>query len=248
MSQQTKPLVVEVLAGMANRLRALVSAICLAEDLHRDLHVIWSANDPTCMARFETLWDRSSLPSWVKVNMGPLLESGVMIATPEEMEDYKNKNDTRPIRSYSHFHQTDMPRWLTYLRKLKPVPQLSSTPFYTEVTNLVGVHIRRGDHAEARKESPLEAFIQVMKQEPSTTKFFLATDDPNEKRSLEALFPNRILSPAITLSRFTQKGMQDAVLDFVGLSKCSKILGSYSSSFSELAALYGDTPLQVVKI
>jgi hypothetical protein len=44
----------------------------------------------------------------------------------------------------------------------------------------------------------------------------------------------------------TQKGMNDAVLDFMALSRCKKILGSYASSFSELAALYGDLPLEVV--
>jgi hypothetical protein len=40
--------------------------------------------------------------------------------------------------------------------------------------------------------------------------------------------------------------MNDAVTDFIALSRCKKILGSYASSFSELAALYGDVPLEVI--
>ncbi len=242
-------LTIEVLAGMANRLRALVSAICLAEDLDRNLHVIWSANDPACMARFESLWERSSLPRWVTVDMGPLLEPGVMVLSPADMEEYVKRGDTRPIRSYGHFHQTDAPRWLTYLRKLQPTihlaPQLN-TPFFSDPVAIVGVHIRRGDHMKARKESPLEAFLVAMRAEPSTTKFFLATDDATERRAIEAEFPGRVWSPATTLSRMTQKGMQDAVVDFIGLARCSKILGSYDSSFSQLASLYGKKPLQVV--
>ena len=242
-------LTIEVLAGMANRLRALVSAICLAEDLDRNLHVIWSANDPACMARFESLWERSSLPRWVTEDMGPLLEPGVMVLSPSDMEEYVKRGDTRPIRSYGHFHQTDAPRWLTYLRKLQPTihlaPQLN-TPFFSDPVAIVGVHIRRGDHMKARKESPLEAFLVAMHAEPPTTKFFLATDDATERRAIEAEFPGRVWSPATTLSRMTQKGMQDAVVDFIGLSRCSKILGSYDSSFSQLASLYGNKALHVV--
>lgn len=243
-------LTIEVLAGMANRLRALVSAICLAEDLDRNLHVIWSANDPACMARFETLWDRSTLPRWVRVDMGPLTEPGVMVLSPADMEDYKKRGDTRPIRSYGHFHQTDMPRWLTYLRKLQPCIQLTpslNTPFFSERCPIVGVHIRRGDHMKARDQSPLSAFVEAMRREPETTKFFLATDDAVERRALEAEFPGRLYCPATTLTRMTQKGMQDAVIDFIGLSRCHKILGSYDSSFSQLASLYGKRPLEVVK-
>ncbi len=246
----TGVLTIELLAGMANRLRALISAICLAEDLDRNLHVIWSANDPACMARFETLWERSSLPRWVTVDMGPLLEPGVMVLSPADMEEYVKRGDTRPIRSYGHFHQTDMPRWLTYLRKLQPsihlMPQLN-TPFFSDSTaTVVGVHIRRGDHMKARKESPLAAFLFAMRAQPETVKFFLATDDAVERREIEAEFPGRVWSPATTLSRMTQKGMQDAVVDFVGLSRCSTILGSYDSSFSQLAALYGKKTLHVV--
>lgn len=242
-------LTIEVLAGMANRLRALISAICLAEDLDRNLHVIWSANDPACMARFESLWDRSTLPPWVRVDMGPLEEPGVMVLSPMDMEEYVKRGDTRPIRSYGHFHQSDMPRWLKYLRKLQPSVQCAyqlNTPFLTNTNPIVGVHIRRGDHTKARLNSPLAPFLEAMAYEPPETKFLVATDDPLERRAIEAAFPGRTWFPATTLSRMTQKGMQDAVLDFIGLSRCRKIFGSYDSSFSQLASLYGNKPIHVI--
>lgn len=241
-------LTIEVLAGMANRLRALISAICLAEDLDRNLRVIWSANDPACMARFETLWDRSTLPRWVTVDMGPLERPGVMVLSPADMEEYVKRGDTRPIRSYGHFHQTDMPRWLTYLRKLRPSIQLQAQMNVSAVFSSprVGIHIRRGDHMKARQFSPLSAFIEAMKKHPDTTQFLVATDDAVERRALESEFPGRVWFPAATLSRMTQKGMQDAMLDFIGLSRCETILGSYDSSFSQLAALYGNRTLSVV--
>jgi hypothetical protein len=36
-----------------------------------------------------------------------------------------------------------------------------------------------------------------------------------------------------------QMQMQSALKDFVALSRCSEVLGSKGSSFSELAAVYG---------
>jgi len=110
----------------------------------------------------------------------------------------------------------------------------------------VGVHIRRGDHTKAKQFSPLSAFINAMDAEPADTVFVVATDSANERMTINEQYKGRVWFPAETLSRMTQKGMEGAVLDFIALSRCKKILGSYNSSFSELAAMYGDVPLKVV--
>lgn len=231
---------IEVLAGMGNRLRAMISAICWAEDRDLSLHVIWPANDPACMARFQTLFDPRSLPRWVTVDMGPMESEATMILSPEDME--KTPNATT-IRSYGHFYQKDPKRWLHYFRALRPVMEIPSNLF---TTSSVGVHVRRGDHEKAKRHSPLSAFIRAMDAESPTTVFTVATDSMNDRRELEERYRGRIWFPAAALSRITQKGMNDAVVDFIALSRSSKILGSFASSFSELAAMYGDVPLDVI--
>jgi hypothetical protein len=233
---------IELLAGMANRLRAMISAICWAEDRDLSLHVIWTANDPACMARFETLFERSSLPRWVTVDMGPMMSRAEMILSPQDMEIYANATN---IRSYGHFYQKDPQRWLRYLRALRPIPSLiPNHPFFEK--GAVGVHIRRGDHTKAKERSKTSAFIKAMDAEPVDTVFVVATDSENEKTFLTEKYKERVWFPAESLSRMTQKGMNSAVMDFMALARCKKILGSYNSSFSELAALYGDVPLEVV--
>lgn len=253
-SPQPDTLVLQVCAGLANRLRALVSGICLAEDLKRPLHVIWPANEPSCMARFKDLFDDTSLPSWVKVDMGPLEGESVMVLSPEDMELYVKMDSKMPMKSYGWFYNRDLPRFYAHFRQLKPIQSL-----YAELSNipvlknrpahLVGVHIRRGDHEKARTHSTLNIFIEHMREEPSTTHFIVATDSKVERKALvEAFGANRLTFPANSLSRMTLRGIQDAVLDFVALSKTDKILGSYASSFSEMAAIYGATPLLVMKV
>ncbi len=238
---------IEVLAGMGNRIRALVSAICLAEDLGETLHIIWTANDPACMIRFDDLFEKSTLPRWVQIDMGPLEGKSVEIQTEDEFQSWLSSSSPRlPIRSHQPFYKYESERWIKILRSLKPNSNLQLThPFLNEAC--VGVHIRRGDHQKAKKFSPLDLFIEKMKEETQTTKFIIATDSVSVKRELEAVFGERLWFPAQSLSRMTRLGMQSALLDFLALSKCAKILGSYDSSFSKVASLYGNVPFFVIK-
>ena len=241
-------LTIEVLAGMGNRIRAMISAICLAEDLGETLHVIWPANDPACMIRFQDLFS-SRLPSWVHVDMGPLEGSSLEIKTEEDFQSWLKSNPRLPIKSHNAFYEKGSSRWLKYLWALTPQPDIVKLVenSFSSNSNVIGIHIRRGDHKKAREHSPLEAFVDAMKKEDSSTKFIVATDNAPTKRELESIFGERVWFPATSLSRMTKLGMQHALADFLALSKCSKILGSYDSSFSEMAALYGNVPLVVIK-
>jgi hypothetical protein len=238
----------EVLAGLGNRLRALVSGICLAEDMEESLHVIWPANDPACMIRFDDLFERKSLPRWVHIDMGPLEGKSLEIDTEEQISQWKVSSPRVPIKSHQSFYKYGSDRWLQILRSLKPVQEILSQvshPFLNEA--FVGVHIRRGDHVKSKTFSPLDLFIEAMRQEAETTKFIIATDSANVKRELQAIFGERVWFPATSLSRMTRQGMQSALLDILYLAKSSKILGSYDSSFSQVASLYGNVPLVVIK-
>lgn len=236
---------IEVLAGMGNRIYPLVSAMCLAQDLGETLHIIWPANNPACMIRFDDLFDRSALPTWVQIDMGPLEEHSVEIQTEDDCKKWISSPTPRlPIRSQHPFYKYEHEQWLKILRSLVPKVQVQH-PFLNE--SCVGVHIRRGDHQKAKKFSPTELFIEKMKEESQTTKFIIATDSASVKRELEAIFGERVWFPAQSLSRMTHLGMQSALSDFVALSKCSKILGSYESSFGKVSALYGNVPFFVIK-
>jgi hypothetical protein len=113
---------------------------------------------------------------------------------------------------------------------------------------IVGVHIRRGDNRTSIQESPSELFWEAMAAYDPSVIFYLATDSMREREEAERRFPGRILTGSGTiLSRNDPFGCREGMLDFYCLSRCSEILGSYYSSFSEMAAAYGGAPLRVIK-
>lgn len=111
----------------------------------------------------------------------------------------------------------------------------------------VGVHIRRTDNQPAIGKSSTDAFLASMKRELSVnpdTMFYLATDDFEEEKRLRETFPDRILSNQTRcLRRDSKEGMQDALLDLYSLAATKKIIGSYFSSFTDIAADMQKIPL-----
>lgn len=114
----------------------------------------------------------------------------------------------------------------------------------------IGLHIRRTDHIDAIQHSPLSAFTDQMelclKENPSAT-FFVATDDPETERRLLTTYPQAVI--VNSTKQFTRKstdGIIDAYVDIFCLSRCARIIGSYGSSFSQVASKLTNTPLKIV--
>ena len=227
-------IVLEVCAGFANRLRALVSGICYAEDSHSPIEIHWSLH-PTCWSYLHECIELSSLPTYVSVSIGSTLYAPKMIFSQEDLESKPLK-----MKSYAHFYVKDPERFNYHLRKIRFKTDSLTNKSY------VGVHIRRTDHTKCIENSPLEYFIDMMNKvnkEDISTKFYLATDCLETKNKLKEMFKERIYTSDIVLKRTSKEGVKGALQDFVSLSNCSKIIGTKYSSFSEMAALYGNIEL-----
>ena len=139
-------------------------------------------------------------------------------------------------------------------RVFKPVAEIEES--ISEITkkftkNVIGIHIRRTDNLPAVTNSPVSLFIVAIKAEleaQSNTVFFLCSDDTMAKNEIIELFGEKIIAVKKEVSRNTVSGMQDAVVDMYCLSKTNKILGSYYSSFPEVAARFHNIELQVLKV
>lgn len=125
----------------------------------------------------------------------------------------------------------------------KPVdPILSAVYQYSNVIgdNTIGVHIRRTDNVWSIEKSPTQLFIEMMNKEivqNFNVNFYLSTDDKDVENELKYLFKDRIITyEKAQINRDTQEGIKDAAIDLYNLSKCTKIYGSYMSSFSDVAA------------
>jgi len=259
MAAASPPLELMPCAGLANKLRAIVSGMCWAQDMDTRLHVVWRSEIRLLIGQFYTYFDIQSVPSWVTIEECLTVPNSSWndvrtICSADEFVQYMEQHmDRRPYRlkSYSRFHNSDNERWLDMLRCLKPHPNFlvrRNQIFGPVGAPVVGVHIRRTDNAKSIKFSPSHLFWDAMEACSPDTVFYIATDDPAERREAIRRFgAARILvGYATILGRDTMEGGHQGMLDMYCLSTCSKILGSYWSSFSEMAAAWGNVPLETM--
>ena len=239
----------QVCAGFANRVRALVSGICLAEDLQIPLVIHWFPMSPECACRFQSVLDPESLPKTVKI----VPEDTYMakeVLSREDWDVYYNKWDAKSdiyIKSYGIFYTNS--HWNDHLRSIRPSSlvkqhlnrRCASVPW----ERAMGIHIRRGDNKKSIEGSPLSAFRQKMRNDMNSF-FVVCTDDAATKEALMVEFGDRCVFPATVLSRKTEEGMIQGVADFFALTKCTHIWGSVHSSFTEIAGRYGNIPFDLM--
>jgi hypothetical protein len=114
---------------------------------------------------------------------------------------------------------------------------------------VIGIHIRRGDNLHSIQNNPVEDYFRFMDSEIEAnpqTLFYLATDSPEVKTAMTTRYDHRILSHPAVLERHSLRGMQDAVIDLWCLSSTDRIVGSYFSSYSDLAAEMGGIELRIL--
>ena len=89
------------------------------------------------------------------------------------------------------------------------------------------------------------AMWRAIQQHPEA-RFFLATDDAALKAELLSEFGERIVTQQTEVRRDTVEGMRDAVVDLWCLAATQRIIGSYWSSFTDIAAELGGISAEIV--
>lgn len=248
------------LGGLANRMRAILAADTLCREIGSELKVVWM-KDSGLNARFSDLF--LPLPIAAVQELAPQdyflyappLKRNLFIPylsqkfrfdvslfdwrlsalqqNPEKLVSMlKGKNVF--MASGLGFFPTDDALFAQYF---KPLPSLVEKVKQRTVAfsgNTVGVHIRRTDNAMSMKCSPVDAFVERMKEFSSTMNFYLATDDENVKSLMLKEFSNRVSFSPFEADRNSLEGMQEAVVEMFSLAKTSYFLGSYYSSFSDI--------------
>lgn len=253
-------IIIEPWGGLCNRMRALDSAMQLANDLNKNLHVLWYT-DATLNCNFDQLFE---IPKHIKSieqislhkitgrnhkRFNKYIYPLIMekhLKNDEVLRLLQNKYDFKSLTTYQNIYISS---FLGFYHQNKPYKSFTPTSslkneidnhLKTFSSNAVGVHIRRTDNIKSIKHSPIRSFIRQMEKEltnNSDTIFYLATDSPNVEHDLHNRFPGKIIIHSKkSLDRNNPDAIKDAVIDLYCLASTKKIIGSYWSSFSDTAA------------
>jgi hypothetical protein len=264
------------LGGLANRMRVIDSAYNFSKTSNKDIRLYWM-KDQALNCKFETIWEpieklrdtnsrffirffKLRRKSVVFRKLLSLLDKWKWLKVYDEMQYDALVTFTRNIEEvtrYKHaiiFSFTSFyaqPIFLRHLFNLQPdilTKIENETKGFTE--NTIGVHIRRTDNIDSIQQSPLELFIEKMKEEVKLnpeTNFYVASDNAEVKATLKAEFGDQVMLAKGELARDSESGIIQAVVEMYALSGTSKILGSFFSSFSEMAAIIGGKRIEVIK-
>jgi len=249
--------------GLANRLRALASAKILADYAGRKLFVNWYPSKE-CNIEWEELF-MNKIERYPSPLSG--FQAGVNLYEDKNNADgfhrdmpgslICNNSDVVAINTCLNFKPEEIEKEAydnaksIFYRSLQPLHEIERivSDIYErhfERNEIVGIHIRRTDHLSFIQKnpgliSPTDMFVAEMKNilnNNSKIRFFLATDDKKEEERMSRIFRDAVIVyEKNVLTRDTKKGMRDALIDWLLLSKTSRIISSYSSSFSEEAAI-----------
>jgi hypothetical protein len=260
-------------AGLCNRMREMASAIALAKAAGQSLTVYWFRNkhlnctfrrlfEPVegvdvvdvYSSRVRGLFSVGSL----RYRLRGVRQRVDMALVNETVEEARADGvDLVPlvakakrcvvITYYSLFDTRP------YLGAFRPRPDILAEvdKAVTEIApaGLVGVHIRGTDNLESTEHSPVESFLERMQIEVDRdpkVRFFLATDDPETECAVKERFPGRVLTRPKVFARDKAEGVRDALVDLLVLARCRLILGSYWSSFTNMAADLGGAQVEIL--
>ncbi len=258
--------------GLSNRLRTMVSGINIAKRLNVPCRILWERNND-CNCNFSDLYDDPCLCD-VSIEENPSILQSVggvrrqsLPALAQKMgydsciynfKWCRGKADIFKIinpkckklllASYNEMYTLDGIKWGEYLLPREKLRNRIHETINRFTSHTVGIHIRGTDNGLSKKYSPLEAFVGCMTKvlaNDSDAMFYLATDEEEYKQTLTEIFGTRVITNSIELTRHSLSGMEGALVDLYCLSRTRYIIGSFYSSFSEVAAEIGGIKLYV---
>lgn len=263
---------VEPQRGLCNKLRVIVSAYSIAKQYNKKLVVLWTSNHE-CNCSLDKLFDLPEDIKVYNLSRNGIKNRiyGKIIRTVAKLSEYRiydqevvkavsdislqKKYYENSKNIYIHTCESllgsgcilDSRHDFTIIQPKADI--LTKVNAIIRSKDYVGVHIRRTDNVEAIARSSNEAFVNSMQQElrtDSETKFFVATDANDVKIMLKSTFGDDCISTKESvLDRNSEQGIIDAFIELVCLSRCRKIIGSFYSSFSEVAAAMGKIEIVV---
>jgi hypothetical protein len=266
----TKFLVVRPHSGLGNRLRALVSAWRLAGRSGRTLAVEWVLDKYHLWCPYERLFDAPRLLQVGEGQLAGLGDVREYRVGPEpvHVEVRANEPVVRVVEE-NFFWAADEPAalWGQYgphrvadpaVREellagfvaLVPAPGVRRAVevFTPELgARAVGVHVRRGDNVWSKRHCTDALFVRALDavlDARGDCRVFVATDGNDFLPQARARYGVRVVAyPVRSLARGADPlAAEDALVTMLLLARCSVLVRSVSSTFSQCASWFGRVP------
>lgn len=250
-------------SGLCNRLRTLAGALAVGQILRVPVRMLW-IETITCPGVFGDLFE---IPEGVRIVYRPSptdaqsLVGGKWHAETVAQSFFPFVED---VTSESDYYAA----WQNVVRSLSPVPAIldcvrrfvkSEWPDLEVESSrqVVGVHVRRTDlvadmmaHKKIRIDDEL-MFARLDSLIVETDcRLFLAADSEAARAPYRKRYGGRLFYRPVKMkhlapdSRARHTSLADAVVDLWLLAACSRIVGTYGSSFSSFAGIVGGIPVE----
>lgn len=257
--------------GLCNRMRSIASGVYVAKKTGARAVVYWNRQRRGCNCRFDDLFEAVGVEGVEVVEGGGWLNSipsrrNLLLPLAVQKIRYPqvlygvdvNKGD-----DIFAMLRKDVGEALVVasdaVAELYPVNGLfvPAEPLRKETDacarqfegrRVIGLHIRGTDHKKSKAVSPLRKFVarvdKELEDDPAAV-FFLATDEPAARKTLVERYGSRIIFRDNVIGRDSVAGMRDGLIDLYCLARTSRIVGSFFSSYSDMAAMIGGIELEV---
>jgi hypothetical protein len=232
------PFTLQINGDIEQRIEALVSGLCWAEELGTSLEIYWWFVTPHVNVPFSLLFHPESLPSWATVRPG-FFENPIVI---KSQEDFLEKGYPTRIKSQRRFYEKDSEKWLFYLQKLRPSFALQQRISMTPTNETIGIYIH------GLKESPISNVLtQIWTQHRGCQNFLLSTDCSDTKKFMQMMFKDHVFFTNPQAHPYSERYTIDRLVDLFVLSKCDVILDCTGSSLPFLSSQLGNKDILVLK-
>lgn len=234
--------------GIANRIKHLFSYMRMYQGLYDTIDIHWPLQN-MCNSSFNSLFKFDYFKRVNELNHTIFLDNTIWEGTwrlfvkPEELDMNFAKAFPVDVQNpcidfeYQRIPQYIKDIYLPYFNALKPsfqVQQLIDTIHIPQ--NCVGIHIRHNKNWKEWNrwaDNDLDLFIEKMNNYPKDTIFLLSCCDKEVHDFVHNHFPNRIIE--LHKEDIENSNNLQDMAELYLLSKTKEIIGTYGSTFTEVA-------------
>lgn len=240
-------------SGLGNRIKGTVSALRIAEKIKDTVHNLDYPNDEIFtfeQTQYNTKQEVTVCQTW-ELEIFP--EDIDVLKTKKSFLSVCGEGGVHFLKQnsidFQYFNISDsiVNEYLKYFNKIKfnsnLVEDVNNFCANNNISECVGVHIRTWGDDQYRRDNLFNAKDYIEEMSKHDKKFFVCVDDDSVLKIFFDYFGERIISPPknnlknkhIRYSENYSEALYSAAFDLLCYSNCNNYIGTYQSTFSEVA-------------